>query len=59
MRRRERRAQGQPPPRGIVKIAGELCRAQNDIEALRQWDRYDTNLPGHVAQVYATLTGAP
>lgn len=23
-------AQGQPPPRGIVKIAGELYRAQND-----------------------------
>jgi hypothetical protein len=27
------------------------------LEAHRGWDRYDTNLQGHVAQVYATLKG--
>ena len=27
------------------------------LEAYTDWDRYDTNLQGHIAQVYAALKG--
>ena len=27
------------------------------LEAYADWDRYDTNLQGHIAQVYTTLKG--